>query len=132
MIFLIQYDRKHGRLITPIERFKDSEREEARARRLSLEIEFTRSGKDHEVVLLEAESEQNLQKTHSRYVPDSEEHSRVLRDLEKAEEVWKALGNALGSGDVSSEEYHAAVAMLQDAKKRFQRLFRRTGTEPLR
>ena len=131
MIFLVQYDRKQGRLIPPIERFEDSEREKARARRLSLEIEYTKSGKDHEVVLLEAESERNLQKTHSRYVPDEQEHDRVLEDLKKAEELWIALGNALGTGDVSSEEYHAAVVMLQAAKRRFGKLFSRDGTEPL-
>ena len=132
MIFLVQYDRTHGKLIPPVERFADSEREEARARRLLLEIESTKSGKDLEVVLLEAGDEQNLQRTHSRYVPDSEEHSRVLKDLKRAEELWKELGNELGTGEVSSVEYHAAVAILQDAKKRFQKLFSRTGTEPLR
>ena len=55
-----------------------------------------------------------------------------MRDLERAEEVWKILGNAIASGEASGDEYHAAVAALKEAKQQFEKIFSRKGTEPLR
>ncbi|TAJ76178.1 hypothetical protein EPO44_21605 [bacterium] len=66
MIFLIEYDRSKGRIVT-FRTFQDSERLKAQNARLDLELDLNRQGVDHEVVLLEAESEDALHKTHSRY-----------------------------------------------------------------
>lgn len=66
MIFLIQYDRKAGEVIS-ISEFRDECRSEAAEARLALEIELFSSGTDGEVVVLEAESETALRKTHRRY-----------------------------------------------------------------
>ena len=69
MIFLIEYDRSQGRLIT-FKTFKDSARQEAEDARLQLELELNRGGIEHEVVLLEAASEEALRRTHRRYFED--------------------------------------------------------------
>jgi len=66
MIFLIEYNRPEGRIVT-FQRFKDSERLTAQNARLDLELDLNRRGVAHEVVLLEAASEDALQKTHQRY-----------------------------------------------------------------
>jgi hypothetical protein len=66
MIFLIEYDRPQGQIIT-LKTFDDSERQTAEDARLELELELNRSGIDHEVVLLEAASKDALLKTHRRY-----------------------------------------------------------------
>jgi hypothetical protein len=69
MIFLIEYDRSQGRIVT-FHKFNDSERPNAEAMRLELELELNRIGKGHEVVLLEAASEEALRRTHRRYFED--------------------------------------------------------------
>lgn len=66
VIFLIEYNRSQGRLVT-FQRFNDSERLEAQNARLDLELDLNRRGVNHEVVLLEATSETALCRTHSRY-----------------------------------------------------------------
>ncbi|MEK6333502.1 MAG: hypothetical protein AABM67_01055 [Acidobacteriota bacterium] len=72
MIFLIQYDRNLGRIVT-INSFKDSDRERAEESRLELELELNLKGVDDEVVLLEAGSEKALRRTHRRYFEDLSE-----------------------------------------------------------
>ena len=66
MIFLIEYNRPEGRIVT-FQRFQDSERLKAENARLDLELDLNRRGVDHEVVLLEAASEDGLRRTHRRY-----------------------------------------------------------------
>ena len=66
MIFLIEYDRPRGEMVT-FETFPDSERRVAENARLELEIRLNRDNVDHEVVLLEADSEEALRRTHRRY-----------------------------------------------------------------
>ena len=66
MIFLIEYNRPEGRLVT-FQRFQDSERLKAQNARLDLELDLNRRGVSHEVVLLEAASEAALRRTHRRY-----------------------------------------------------------------
>lgn len=66
MIFLIEYDRRKGELVA-IESFPDEERPRAQANRLETEIRLNREKIDHEVVILEAPSEQALRETHRRY-----------------------------------------------------------------
>ena len=69
MIFLIEYDRGQGRIVT-FETFDDSARHEAEDSRLQLELELNRRGTEREVVLLEAATEEALRRTHRRYFED--------------------------------------------------------------
>lgn len=69
MIVLIEYDRPEGRIVT-FTTFKDSERLTAEKSRLDLELDLNRRRMDHEVVILEAESEEALRRTHRRYFED--------------------------------------------------------------
>ncbi len=66
MIFLIQYDRKKGRLIS-FRPFDDSDRHIAEDERLELELRLNQLGQKDEVVLLEAASQEALRQTHRRY-----------------------------------------------------------------
>ncbi len=66
MIFLIEYDRKQGRIVAS-QNFEDTQRGEAVATRLELELDNNRKKIDHEVVLLEAASQEALERTHRRY-----------------------------------------------------------------
>ena len=65
MFFLIEYNRSRGEIVT-FETFSDSERRVAHDARLELEIRLNRNNVDHEVVLLEADSEKALRRTHRR------------------------------------------------------------------
>ena len=69
MIFLIEYGRERGRLVT-IKSFRDIDREEAKESRLKLELELNRNDIENEVVLLEATSEEAVRRTHRRYFED--------------------------------------------------------------
>lgn len=66
MIFLIEYNRGEGRIVT-FEAFKDVQRSDAEDLRREIELQVNRNGTEHEVVLLEAESEEALRRTHRRY-----------------------------------------------------------------
>lgn len=69
MLFLIEYNREQGKVIE-ISRFSESESQAANSARLNLELELNRRGVEHEVVLLEAEDEAALRRTHRRYFED--------------------------------------------------------------
>ena len=69
MLFLIEYDREQGKILE-ILRFSEAEKEVANTARLNLELELNRRGVEHEVVLLEAEDEAALRRTHRRYFED--------------------------------------------------------------
>jgi hypothetical protein len=75
MIFLIEYDRPSGRLIR-FNRFDDSERTKAQDLRLEIELDLNRRRVHHEVVLLEALSEEAVRRTHACYFEDA---SEILR-----------------------------------------------------
>jgi hypothetical protein len=77
MIFLIAYDRPKGS-IERLERFDDSERREAEALRLRIEIDLRNRNVEREVVLLDATSEQALRKTHRRYFEDVSQISKSI------------------------------------------------------
>ncbi len=66
MLFLIEYNRPKGKLVT-FKRFKSSDRTKAEKERLQIELTLNREKIDHEVVLLEAERENMLKHTHARY-----------------------------------------------------------------
>jgi len=69
MIFLIEYDRARGNLVS-LQRYDESERERAENARLEMELELNRLDVEREVVLLEAETEEALRRTHRRYFED--------------------------------------------------------------
>jgi hypothetical protein len=75
MLFLIEYDRDRGRIVT-LMAFDDSEHQKAEGARLELELELNRLGTEREVVLLEAASEEALRRTHRRYFEDLAELAR--------------------------------------------------------
>jgi hypothetical protein len=66
MIFLIEYDRTRGEIVT-FQPFGDSERQKAEDARLNLELKLNQLGTEHEVVILEATTEEALRRTHRRY-----------------------------------------------------------------
>jgi hypothetical protein len=66
MIFLIEYDRPRGEIVT-FKTFDASERRNAEDSRLELELELNRLGTEREIVILEAASEEALRRTHRRY-----------------------------------------------------------------
>lgn len=70
MLFLIEYKRSQGRIVT-FQTFNDSERSEAERSRLEIELELNQRNVDHEVVLLDAADEQALRRTHRRYFEDA-------------------------------------------------------------
>jgi len=69
MIFLIEYNRPEGRLVT-FKTFTDEERSKADELRFAIELDLNRKKIDHEVVLLQAESEAAIRRTHGRYFYD--------------------------------------------------------------
>ena len=77
MIFLIEYDRDLGRIVT-IEPFKDSDRKRAYESRLQLELDLNLKDIENEVVLLEAATEEALWQTHGRYFKDLTELATAL------------------------------------------------------
>jgi hypothetical protein len=69
MLFLIEYDRNKGKVVE-MSQFSEADRQAANSARLNLELELNRRGIEHEVVLLEAEDEAALRRTHRRYFED--------------------------------------------------------------
>ena len=69
MIFLLDYDRSLGRLVS-MATYQDNRLAEAQDARLQLELELNRAGVSREVVLLEAANEEVLRRTHRRYFED--------------------------------------------------------------
>lgn len=69
MIFLIEYNRSQGQVIS-FRAFNDSARQKAEDARLQLELKHNRLGTEREVVLLEAATEEALRRTHRRYFED--------------------------------------------------------------
>jgi hypothetical protein len=66
MIFLLQYDRKQGK-VRKLERFSFAERAKAQRKRLDIELSLHKVRVPYEVVLLEAADERALKRTHQRY-----------------------------------------------------------------
>jgi len=77
MIFLVEYDRSEGRLVS-IREFDDSQQKHAEDARLELELSLSRARTDREVVLLQAQSQEALRQTHNRYFADLRQ---LLADL---------------------------------------------------
>ena len=66
MIFLIEYDRASGELVSKT-LYAAEHRRSAEQARIELEVRLNAAGVDREVVLLEAEDEASLRTTHERY-----------------------------------------------------------------
>jgi len=69
MLFLIEYNRGRGEIVTFTE-FSEGESKSAEQARLEMELDLNRRGVEREVVLLEAENEEALRRTHRRYFED--------------------------------------------------------------
>lgn len=78
MIFLIEYHRSAGMIVT-LSKFRDDQRQEAERARLDLELSLLGKPIDYEVVLLEADSEEALRKTHRRYFEDLKSLTEAAR-----------------------------------------------------
>jgi hypothetical protein len=76
MLFLIEYDRGQGRIVS-IQEFDDAERRAAEKARLELELSQNRLGANHEIVLMEAIDELTLRKTHRRYFESLDELAKA-------------------------------------------------------
>lgn len=76
MLFLIEYDRPTGKLIQ-LRKFDDDLRRVSEDARLELELRLNREGTEHEVVILDAPSEEALRHTHGRYFKDLAELARI-------------------------------------------------------
>jgi hypothetical protein len=72
MLFLIEYNRKQGQLVT-FTKFSDEQRKIAAGRRLQLELLLNHQRIDHEVVLLHTVDENAVRRTHRRYFEDLSE-----------------------------------------------------------
>ena len=72
MIFLLEYDRREGKLVS-MRSFSDADRRFAQKERLSRELDLNAHGVAREVVLLEAADQEALERTHSRYFKSAEE-----------------------------------------------------------
>ena len=66
MIFLIEYSRKQGSLVD-VRAFGDLQQRQAEELRLETELTLNRKKVNHDVILLQAESEDALRRTHQRY-----------------------------------------------------------------
>jgi hypothetical protein len=75
MIFLIEYSRREGRIVST-KAFEDAKRPEAEDLRLELEVVLNREGLEREVVLLDATDERALRRTHRRYFEEISELAR--------------------------------------------------------
>lgn len=76
MLYLVEYDRIAGQLVKLTE-FPVDQRPQAEDARLELELALNRKGIQREVVLLEAENEDALRRTHRRYFEDVADLTRV-------------------------------------------------------
>ncbi|HEY7387676.1 MAG TPA: hypothetical protein VH640_04160 [Bryobacteraceae bacterium] len=84
MIFLVDYDRPTGRTLL-FKKFADTERQRAHDERLRLELDLFRQGlllTRREVVLLDANDEAALRRTHDRYFTHLPENHNVPAETE--------------------------------------------------
>jgi hypothetical protein len=82
VLFLIEYDRNRGRIVE-LGVFENSERQKAEDSRLERELALNRQGIEHEVVLLDAATEEALRRTHRRYFEDLNELVKSPRDVDE-------------------------------------------------
>ena len=83
MLFLIEYDRPRGAIVQ-LREFDAASRQLAEDERLKLELDLKRQGVEHEVVVLDAPSEDALRRTHSRYFQSVAELVRASAQAQAA------------------------------------------------
>jgi hypothetical protein len=71
MFFVVDYDRKQGKIIS-LTSFSTNQREAAEDARLKIELQIDQAESNREIVLIEAKDEDNLRESHSRYFDDFE------------------------------------------------------------
>ena len=76
MLFLIEYNREKGEIVT-IRKFDESEKTDAELARLDLELDLRRKGIRHELVILDAIDEARIRRTHRRYFESLEELAKA-------------------------------------------------------
>lgn len=76
MLFLIEYNREQGKIVS-MRRFDDSEKREAESQRLQLELRLRQMNVKHEVVILDAGDEASVRRTHRRYFESLEELAKA-------------------------------------------------------
>ena len=76
MLFLIEYDRSQGKIVS-LREYDELNRSLAESDRLQLELDLRNTGDEHEVALLDASSEQALRRTHRRYFEDLSELAKA-------------------------------------------------------
>jgi len=81
MIFLIDYERKKG-LLRTFKRFRDDQRAQAQRERLDIELSLNGSLESREVVLLEADHEETVRRSHRRYFETAREIVESMLDAE--------------------------------------------------
>lgn len=79
MIFLIEYDRPKGVIVT-FKTYEDADRGIAEEARLQLELDLRKKSIVHEVVILEALDQKHLRQTHRRYFEDLGQIGRSIGD----------------------------------------------------
>ncbi len=77
----MQYDRDQVELVS-MKKYEDSEKKEAERERLELELDLLERGAKHEVVLLVANSEEVIRKTHRRYFENASQISESSKDFQ--------------------------------------------------
>lgn len=82
MMFLLQYDREAGRLLS-FRSFPEGDAAAAQQARLELELSLNRRGILHEVVVLDAANEDDLRRTHRRYFAGASELASAAEVGEK-------------------------------------------------
>ena len=83
MLFLIEYDRPRGSIVQ-LRKYDNGSRKVAEEERLKLELDLNRQRVEHEVVLLDAPSEEALRHTHGRYFETVEELLRSSPQIQAA------------------------------------------------
>ena len=89
MIFLIEFDRKHAQLVS-MKRFPNSARLDAQDARANMEFDAGLHSTGNEIVLLEADSEDTVRKTHRRYFEKIMSRSVLDNMLDTAKPVMPA------------------------------------------
>jgi len=79
MLFLIQYDKHHGNVIS-IHEFEEAQRREAEKARAALELALCGEGSVYEVALLDAKALDDVRKTYPHYFKDAPEAVRSIID----------------------------------------------------
>ena len=71
MLFLIEYDRLCGEIVS-MTTYANDQREQVDEARLQLELRLRRGAAKREIVVMEAANEEALHKTHARYFKSAE------------------------------------------------------------